>query len=189
MKTLLLSLLISTATCFAGEKFTVDQSNPSNLISFTSKAPLEEVVGRTNSATGFIILPNAASQGSSEIHVDLASLTTGLSLRDRHMRENHLETDQFPEAVFTLTSLELPGGVLTQGKKTSVKVYGTMFLHGVAKEMNPITWLTLTGDDLVIESKFSVSLQDYNITRPEFLIMKLADDQRIDVKLTARRTP
>ena len=61
-------------------------------------------------------------------------------------------------------------------------------MHGESREITPISWLTVNGDELTVESKFSVKLQDYNIERPEFLIMKLADEQRIDVKLTGTRS-
>ncbi len=188
MRYLLLTLLFAYATCTAGEMYTIVQGNASNIITFTSKAPLEEVVGRTNVVTGYVMLPDGVNPGSSEIHVDLASLDTGMSLRNKHMRENHLETDRFPEAVFKLTSIEIPGAELKQGDKTAVLIQGTMLLHGVTKEISPLAWLTLSGDQLTIESKFSISLQDYNITRPEFLVMKLADDQRISVNLVAQRS-
>lgn len=188
MRLLLLTLLTACATAFAGDMYSITKGSSSNQITFTSDAPLEEVVGRTSDAAGYITLPDGATPGSGEIHVELATLTTGLSLRDKHMRENHLETEKYPQAVFKLSSLEIPGGTLTEGKKTAVTVQGTMLLHGVEREITPIAWLTLSGEQLTIESKFSVGLQDFSIERPEFLVMKLADEQRIDVKLVAERS-
>ncbi|MBK9304990.1 MAG: YceI family protein [bacterium] len=41
--------------------------------------------------------------------VDLAALDTGIGLRNRHMRENHLETDRFPQAVFRGARILKPG--------------------------------------------------------------------------------
>jgi polyisoprenoid-binding protein YceI len=188
MRLLLLTLLTACATAFAGEMFSITKGSSANQITFTSDAPLEEIVGKTSDAAGFITLPDGSTPGSAEIHVELATLTTGLSLRDKHMRENHLETEKFPQAVFKLTSLEIPGGALVEGKKTAVTVTGNMMLHGVEREITPIAWLTLNGSQLTIESKFSVSLQDYQIDRPEFLVMKLSEEQRIDVKLVAERS-
>ncbi|MCB1061248.1 MAG: YceI family protein [Calditrichaeota bacterium] len=188
MRLLILTLLTVCATAFAGEMFSITKGSSSNHISFTSDAPLEEVVGKTNDAAGFIMLPDDTSPGSAEVHVELATLSTGLSLRDKHMRENHLETDKYPQAVFKMTALEIPGGKLTDGQKTPVTVKGTLTLHGVEKEITPMSWLTLNGDQLSIESKFSVGLKDYNIERPEFLVMKLADEQRVEVKLVAERS-
>ncbi len=161
-----------------------------NLVTFTSDAPLEQVVGKTHMVTGYVSLPDGTLPGQAEIHLDLASLDTGLSFRNKHMRENHLETQIFPEAVFTLHSLIIPGGTLSPGDRTAVKVSGELALHGVTREIAPETYLTLSGggDELRIESSFSISLKEHHIKRPEFLVMKLADEQKIDVRLVARRS-
>lgn len=188
MKYALLIVLSAVAASFAGEMYTIVQGGSHNLVTFTSEAPLEAIVGKTNIVTGFVMLPDETTNGSAEVHVDLTSLDTGMSLRNKHMRENHLETDKYPEAVFKLTSLLIPGGELADGQKVAVSVSGTLLLHGVSREISPIAWLTVSGDDLTIEAKFSVSLKDYNITRPEFLVMKLADEQRIEVKLVGQRS-
>ncbi len=189
MRQLIITILCATAVCSAGDMFTVTQGTPENFVTFTSKAPLEEIVGKTNVVTGYVTLADGISQGSGEIHVDLASLDTGMGLRNKHMRENHLETDRYPEAVFTLTSMMIPGGMLQPGVRTSVAISGTLALHGISHEVSPSAYLTLSqaSDELTIESSFTILLQDYSITRPEFLVMKLAEDQRIDVKLVARR--
>lgn len=189
MRQLIITILCATAACSAGDMFTVTQGTPENYVTFTSKAPLEEIVGKTNVVTGYVTLPDGISQGSGEMHVDLASLDTGMGLRNKHMRENHLETDRFPEAVFTLNTMTIPGGVLQPGIRTSTAVRGVLLLHGLSHEISPSVYLTLsaTGDELTIESSFTVLLQDYNITRPEFLVMKVANDQRIDVRLVARK--
>ncbi|MCL4306244.1 YceI family protein [bacterium] len=190
MRRVLLAVLCGFGVSVAGEMFTIVQGNVENLVTFTSDAPLEQVVGKTHMVTGYVSLPDGTSSGQAEIHLDLASLDTGLSLRNKHMRENHLETQIFPEAVFTLNTLFIPTGSLQPGERTAVKVSGALALHGVTREIAPETHLTLSngGDELRIESSFSISLKDHQIKRPEFLVMKLADEQKIEVKLVARRS-
>ncbi|MCB9357889.1 MAG: YceI family protein [Calditrichaeota bacterium] len=189
MKLFALLILCACSAGFAAETFTITQANSENLVSFTSDAPLEEIVGKTRMVSGSVSLPDATSPGQAEIHVDMASLDTGLSLRNKHMRENHLETDTYPEAVFTLSALVIPGGTLTPGARTEVNVAGTLALHGQTRVIKPSAFLTLAqdGKNLTIESSFSVLLQDYQIKRPEFLVMKLSEEQKIDVKLVATR--
>ncbi len=172
--------------------FKVIPNAAETVVEFTSDAPLETITGRTQTATGFLEIWAAPGGGSgrSEIHVDLASLSTGLSLRDRHMRENHLETDRYPEAVFILTSLQIPSGDLVEGIRTSVQVSGNLTLHGVTRELRPETFLTL-GDDastLRIEAQFPIKLSDYQIARPQFLVMKLSELQMIKVDLLTVRS-
>jgi polyisoprenoid-binding protein YceI len=152
---------------------------------------METVTGTTHTANGFIELdPSGTGEGAhGELHVDLVSLKTGLDLRDKHMRQDHLETGKYPEAVFSLVSLTLPSGGLPEGERTRVTVQGTFKLHGVEKTIEPETYLTLrhaaAGSSLQIESNFIVKLADYQIKRPQFLLMRLAEEQHVRVELHA----
>lgn len=161
-----------------------------NDVQFRSEAASETVVGKTRTVTGFVELDPAsdATPARGEVHVDLTSLKTGIDLRDRHMRENHLETSRYPEAVFTLTSLALPSGALPEGVRTAVRLQGRLNLHGVEHEVAPETYLTYTSGgspSLHIEARFTVDLADYNIKRPQFLVLRLAEKQQIEVNLVA----
>lgn len=164
-----------------------------NRILFESDAPLEKVVGTTQTARGYMeIDPDAAADNArAEVRVDLTTLKTGIDLRDTHMRDNHLETNRFPETVFTLERLTLPAGGLSAGIRTKVDVQGTLDLHGVQKAIAPDVHITRiqTGgaERLKIEAAFTVRLADYGIKRPQFLVMKLSEEQRITAELQAVR--
>lgn len=191
MKTILISLtaLAVVSTSMAQTVFKVASGHPDTKVQFTSQAPMETVVGTTHIVSGTVELdPSGTGEGAhGEIHADMASLKTGLDLRDKHMRQDHLETGKYPEAVFTLTSLALPEGGLSDDQRTRVTVQGSFKLHGVEKNIEPETWLTLhrtaSGSTLRIESNFTVSLPDYQIARPQFLVMRLSDEQRVHVDL------
>ncbi len=193
MKTLLisLSLLIALQAASAQTMFKIVPGRADNRVQFKSEAPMETVVGTTHTITGFVELNPNSDGGSSrgEVHVDLASLKTGIELRDRHMRENHLETDTYPEAVFTLTSLAFPAGGLPEGERTPVMARGKLLLHGVERNIEPSVFLTYrttpSGSVLHVESEFTVKMADYQIKRPQFLVMKLAEEQAISVSFTA----
>ena len=193
MKTILLSLslLVALHSASAQLMFKIVPGRNGNQVQFKSDAPMETVVGTTHTMTGFVEL-NPASDGAGargEVHVDLTSLKTGIELRDRHMRENHLETDTYPEVVFILSSIALPADGLQEGTRTPVTVRGSLKLHGVEREIQPETHVTYSttgsGSSLRVESNFVVSLQDYQIKRPQFLVMRLADEQRMTVEFTA----
>lgn len=164
-----------------------------NRIQFESDAPLEKVVGTTQSVRGYIEIDPAAAADNAraEIRVDLTALKTGIDLRDSHMRDNHLETSRFPETTFTLERLSLPAGGLSAGVRTKVDVQGALDLHGVQKPIAPDVYITRmqTGgaERLKIEAAFTVRLADYDIKRPQFLVMKLSEEQRITVELQAVR--
>lgn len=164
-----------------------------NRVEFLSKAPLESFKGHTGRVRGEVTC-DPAQLGDSVavvIEVDLASLTTGMKLRDQHMRENHLETDQFPHAVFQGASV-LPGSAaqLPPGETAKLELAGSFELHGRRLPLEITARVTRQdeagGDGLLIECDFPVKLSDYQIKRPKFLVMKLGDTQQVSVRLLAR---
>jgi len=163
-----------------------------NLITFTSIAPLETIVGKTSSVRGALVFDpdNLAAPVSGSIEVDMATLDTDNRVRDGHMRSNHLHTDQFPFSRFTLQSLTDTGGQLKfdNGKQARFKARGSFLCHGVTHDIQPevkAVW-NATAGELEVEAFFSVKLSDYNIPRPQFLVMKLDEMQAIAIKFTAR---
>ncbi len=167
-----------------------------NLIRFESKAPVESFAGTTRQVQGTLEFnpESLADTARMVIEVNLASLDTGINLRNRHMRENHLETDTYPSAVFRIRRLAEPSApALLPGSTVSVTAVGTFELHGVAREIEVPAQVAWQTDDppgaLRISAKFPVRLSDYNISRPQFLVMRLDEVQRVTVELLALPQP
>ena len=72
----------------ANKTFDFGRANlaPQQVITFESNTSLEDMVGRTNKVTGTISGDVAKRTGTGKISVDLASLNSGIDLRDEHMR-------------------------------------------------------------------------------------------------------
>jgi len=157
---------------------------------FTSKAPMESFDGKTRKVAGRIVCAAEDLAGPLElrIEVDLASLDTGIGMRNTHMRERHLETDTYPLAVFTGESVvAATEPALVPGRPVELTVRGVFELHGVARPRDIAARVTLAEDGtLAVEAGFPVSLADHAIDRPQFLVMKLADEQQVRVRLQAR---
>lgn len=164
------------------------QGGEGNLIRFESEAPLETVVGTTDRVTGTISLgpANLATGVSASISVEAASLKTGNKIRDGHMRNNHLQTDQYPIIRFTLKDSSLSGD-LPLDQTRQFEVTGEFSLHGVTKSITVPANVTYSSDDSIhklhVVTNFQVVLSDYNIPRPQFLIMKLDEVQKITVDI------
>jgi polyisoprenoid-binding protein YceI len=117
----------------------------------------------------------------------MTSLDTGIELRNRHMRENHLETREHPTAVFA-------GGTLsdvTQRDLTAApatfSIEGTMQLHGVSRRLPARCTLSYDSEKrLQLHCTFQVTLADYEIKRPSFLALKLDEVQRVEVDLVTQ---
>ncbi len=193
---ILVLVAVASALCAAGvpraADFVVRPGGDSKVV-FTSKAPTETFEGKTTQMTGTLTLEPGAVGDSITVHleVDAASLDTGRKLRNKHMLENHLEVAKFPRMVFDGAAvLTGAGAKLEPGKNVSFQVEGTFTLHGVSRRLRCDAQATLTPQGAVVFSaNFPVTLSDYDIKRPEFLFMKLAETQQVRVSATASSRP
>jgi polyisoprenoid-binding protein YceI len=129
--------------------------------------------------------------------VDLTTLKTGIGLRDTHMREQYLETHEYPTTIFELIRvIETDQNILTDQKPVKILAEGNFTVHGVTRAITvplTITYIKeseetkpkLPGDLLHIVGTFDVLLSDYDIKRPQFVILKLDDKQVVNVDLFA----
>ncbi len=182
----LLTMVVAAGPAIAAADgtYTIVSGADASRVTFTSKAPMETFQGRTHEVSGTVEI--AAGDGADTVRVrvivPMATLETGIALRDRHMRENHLETDRFPEGRFEGEGVaaRAPGS-----DPRAVTLRGTLLLHGVAREVEvPATWST-EANGVRIEASFPVALSDHAIPRPGFLAMKLGEVQRVEVSLRA----
>ncbi len=182
--------------CAAKMQFTIGDDR--NVFDFESKAPLETIIGRTNKVTGNIsVNPMDISGGAmAEFVVDLASITTGIGLRDQHMRDGYLETDKYPTATLTVDKLtHISKNKLEDMQTVRLDADATLDLHGVKRRVvlegvkltffkeSKDTQALLPGNLLRIEGGFTVKLGDYNIERPQVAFLKVSEDIKINVSL------
>jgi polyisoprenoid-binding protein YceI len=185
----LLFALLPWAQVGAAADYIIVSGEPS-LVSFLSKAPMEKFEGKTRQVSGRIQvdLAELAAGASVEVHVDLASLDTGLKKRNAHMCDNHLEVEKYPEAVFKADQvLNAPTRAIGPGESVDFKLKGSFSLHGVTRDIEVPVELSVGADgSLHVKSHFQVKLADYEINRPKFLVLKLDEVQRVSVDLLAR---
>ncbi len=182
-------------------------------IVFASKAAVESFEGKTSRMEGRLVLDPSNLGDSVTVHleVDLASLDTGIAKRNEHMRNDHLETAKYPKAVFDGAALRGPAGArLEPGKAATFDVEGTFALHGVSRRIRIRAEVTYRpgaavangtggpgaggstaggGGTLAFKTEFPVALADYNISRPQFLFLKLAEVQQVRVSAVATEVP
>jgi polyisoprenoid-binding protein YceI len=167
-----------------------------NKVVFVSTATMEKFEGKTNRLEGRIVVDSTALGDSITVHleVDLASLDTGIARRNQHMRENHLETGKFPKAVFDGATVVGPSGVaLNPGTPSAFDAEGTFTLHGVSRRLRVRVEATYRPNQknrsIAFHTTFPVVLSDYQISRPQFLFLKLAESQDVRVSGVAVASP
>lgn len=178
MCAVLLSCL-SLAPATLSREYNVDRAAKNN-VTFVSDAPIEDFDGVTDAIDGYVILNcHELDQGDSCVggefyfEVDLASLDTGIGLRNRHMRENYLETDDYPYASYSGTVERIVHNV---DRDFTVYVSGVMSIHGVDKEMEIHSRVVPGGLGLNVQTEFTVSLTDFDIEVPSLMFMKISEE-------------
>lgn len=111
---------------------------------------------------------------------DLIKLQTGIRLRDNHMHEDYLETDQFPKASFS-------GKLKSTGKANEFLATGDFSIHGNKKKV------TATGiiHSNHLTASWKLNLKDFKIEIPEkFMIGKISEilAMSADAQLTEVKT-
>jgi polyisoprenoid-binding protein YceI len=171
--------------------FKVDESGASS-IQFVSDAPLEKFTGKSTAMSGELkVDPAKASSTKGEIKVDAASIKTNLALRDEHLRgENWLDAKKHPHAKLVITKVT-GAEKLKPNDVTEVTISGKFTLHGVTKDITAKAKVRYTpasggGKDTVrVQSSFTVHLEDYKISIPSIVALKVSPDITVNVDLRA----
>jgi polyisoprenoid-binding protein YceI len=195
---MLLTLAAGAYAQTTSKTFFANDDKKKDVVMFTSEAPLETIVGKTADIVGLVdVDPANVSTAKARFEVDLATLKTGIDMRDTHMREQYLEIDKFPKAIFELTKvLKSSQNTLDDMKPVDLTVEGNFTVHGVTKAITipmKVTYFKesegtksrLPGDIVHVQAKWDLLLSDYDIKRPQFIILKLDDKQAIDIDVFA----
>lgn len=149
---------------------------------FLSKGSLNEFTGVSDDLNGLLDF----EKNSFDFFIDLNTLKTGIGLRDRHMRENYLETKKYPFAEFTG---KINGQVkLQKGQSKLLNASGTFKIHGKEKSIvvpGKITWIS--DSEIQLEATFKVLLSDYNIDIPSVIFYELSEEQIISIKANLKQ--
>lgn len=166
-------------------------------ITFESQADIETIVGTTNKAKGTVKADLEKGVGSVTLAVPVASLKTGIDLRDEHLRsEQWLDAAKFPEITFASKKAEP-----VKDAKNKVKVTGEFTMHGVTKEMTVVVeWKELPAEAikkaqfpegrwLKFSTEFPVKLSDHGVKVPEGVGPKVSEIWTVKMTMFAGTAP
>lgn len=162
-------------------------------ISFESKMEIEDIFGTSNKIKGWLKL-NKKGGGKFRLEVPVASLKTGLAMRDDHLRsEKWLNAAAHPTLVFEGSSLKklgrdrylVSGTFSMNGKERPLRV--TVRTRPIAKAM--AMKLGLGKEDWVrVRGAFAVKLSDHGVKIPKMAAAKVADRWTVKISLFAKES-
>ena len=131
--------------------------------------------------------PSKPSALSGELAVDLATLDTGISLRNRHLRDNYLEVQKgagFERAVLSDIVLEADDAERFEGR---TRFTGTLLLHGTKRPVEGEAELERSGPGVTVKASFPVTLAEFGIAEPRYLGVGVRDEVQVKVAFGAAR--
>jgi polyisoprenoid-binding protein YceI len=153
----------------------------------TGRPSAIKIVGKGDKPKGRLTLDGRSIQG--EAVFSLATLDTGIGLRDKHMKEKYLEVSRYPEAKLTVRRLEMPGEPAEGAKFEKVPFSGVLSLHGKDKPVEGRATLERKGDQLQISAEFGLRIADHGIEIPSFAGITMADEVQVVVQDAAPLKP
>lgn len=181
----------ASAPAATGTKYAVvaDQSLATYTVGekFANRELPNDAVGSTSSFQGELILDGGLLKPST-VTVDLRTLKSDSSRRDSTLKTRGLETDKYPEAVFTLNGIEGADKIPADGKEVSFKLAGSMKIHGTEKPMVFDTKAKLQGDTFQLTSVVNFKMTDFGITPPSTAgMLTVKEEVKLEVKVTAKK--
>ena len=143
---------------------------------------------RTASLAGTLALASAQPVVlAGELSVDLATIDTGIALRNRHLRENYLELSKgagFDKAVLTQIRLSEASGEGFEGRSV---FEGTLRLHGVSRGVTGSAEIRREAAGLRVVATFPLTLTDFGIEPPQYMGVGVGNKLIVKVVCVATR--
>lgn len=157
--------------------------------SYRSRDVLSAWVGKTNQVTGMLVYDNKTGvvlEGN--VQVQLSTIDSGNSLRDTRMRNEFLQTEQYPTATFKIKSVE-GFAKFTEWKKWGLKergkIIGELTVRAITRPVVFEGEAVYTGRELQLKGTGVIKMSDFGITPPSLLLVTVEDNVTLDITAVA----
>jgi uncharacterized membrane protein len=148
-------------------------------VTFFSSTPVENIEAFNNDVSGVL----DSKSGDVVFIVPIKSFKFEKALMQEHFNENYMESDKYPKADFKGRIANLSDVNFAKDGTYNVKMAGRLTIHGVTKEVSLPGSVTVKGNSVVANTKFSVKTADYGIKIPAVTANKIA--QQIEVTVNS----
>jgi polyisoprenoid-binding protein YceI len=120
-----------------------------------------------------------------DVSMDLATIETGIGLRNQHLREKYLEVGKgqgFDKAVLSEIQLHDADGEAFEGR---TRFGGMLLLHGVKRPVAGTAEIRRDGPGRRVRAEFPLVLTEFGVTPPEYLGVGVASKLLVKVQFSA----
>lgn len=180
------SVLIS-CFAFSAQKYDLAQQDTRVEFQAVGKPSMLKINGTGGKLSGNIEIESNQIKG--EFKVALKDLTTGIELRDKHMKEKYFEVSKFPEASFTISKIALPTDFINQKKIFSaVPFEGKMKMKTVEKDINGLADVDSTeGSTIKVNTEYKTQISTFQMDIPSYLGIKVADEVTVKTSMNLKK--
>lgn len=145
-------------------------------VSFVAKGrpALISIKGEGQGLTSLLTTNERALSG--KIIFELASLKTGIDLRDEHLKNKYLEVSKHPKATLILKDLKLPDDI-----QKPFEFSATLDLHGVEQLITGTAQLKGNKNPQNLTANFKIKLSQFQIDIPSFQGITVAEEVLVNV--------
>jgi polyisoprenoid-binding protein YceI len=174
MKKLMIAALV---LCSTGNLFAQKYMTRTGKVTFFSSTPVENIEAFNNEVASVV----DAGSGDVVFQVPIKSFKFEKALMRDHFNENYMESDKFPKAEFKGKIAGMENVNFGKDGTYNVKTVGKLTIHGVTKDVSLPGTVTVKGNSITANSKFSVRTADYNIDIPKVVEGKIAKSIEVTV--------
>ena len=168
------------------QQMVLDLDPAKTRVEFTLDATLHTVHGTLELKQGSIQIDPATGQCSGRVVVDALSADTGNDGRDRKMHKEILESQKYPEIIFTSTNFQ--GQIAPQGN-SRVQLRGTLSLHGREQQIVTPVELQIAGNEWTSETSFPIPYVKWGLKNPSTFFLRVKDTVNLTVRAAGRLIP
>jgi polyisoprenoid-binding protein YceI len=163
---------------------TVVRLDPSQTkVEFSVGSTLHTVHGTFQLKSGELRFDPATGKASGAIVVAATSGDSANDGRNKKMHEKVLESEKFPEIIFTPTQVQ--GKMAPQGN-SELKVVGTFRLHGQEHDLTmPVSVESSAGQYVRANAHFEVPYIKWGLKSPSNFMLKVDDTVDVEIHATA----
>src|SRR5271157_2727932 len=165
----------------SAQEVIIDLDPSKSTVQFALSAVLHTVHGTFKVKGGTVRWEIATGKIRGQIVVDVKSGYTGVAARDRQMHDAVLESDRFPEAVFSPD--RITGQVSMEGE-SQVDVHGILRIHGQDHEVTFHGKVNLQGDRVTASANFVMPYVSWGMKDPSTFVLRVNDKVDLEMSLT-----
>ncbi len=179
-----LALALAPAYCAAASSVSLDLDPAKTEINFTLHDPLHTVHGTFKLKRGAISFDPDSGKASGEIVIDVASGESGSGARDKRMHKDVLESQKYPEAVFTPDRVD---GKLPADGQGQIDVHGVFKIHGADHDLTLHLQVERAGVQYAVSTHFQIPYVQWGMKDPSNFLLKVDKTVEMEIKTSTAR--